>query len=590
MKLSKVYAEGCPFHNIEFKEGFNVVLGQISERIDRKKNTHNLGKSSLIIIIDFLLLKESIQLFKDLKDISKYVFFLEIQLNNSKFLIVKRAVNNQSKISFKLNNDRLEGFITNIWWDKENVPIKKAKQILNDYLCYDIAVGLSYRKTVSYFLRAQNDYADVFQLSKFKQGKDREWKPFLFELLGFDRELLLKKYEYDDKKKDLENLIKQFKNTFAINTDEGDKLKGAIEIKKGEKENIASKIDVFNFYFNDKEINRQLIENIDAQINILSTKRYSISYEIDKIENSLKSVLPQIDIDEIKSLYEEVKLFFPDNLINDYKKLEEFNKSISRERQKYLAERLIELKKEFKNIDKELQFQEKEKSKKLSVLKNYDSYEKFKYYQKELAQIDSDIARLEEKFANLNKVEEIEKQLKAIKNAIEEFKEKIKIEILSDNRFYKKIRKTFNEIISTILDVPAILSISQNDNGNIEFHTDIQNPNKIETTAEGYGTTYKKLLCMAFDLSILITYSQNSFYKFVFHDGVFEGLDDRIKINFINLIRDICREHNLQYILTVIDSDIPINEDEKKIAFYNEEIALTLHDRDATGRLFKQKF
>jgi uncharacterized protein YydD (DUF2326 family) len=44
----------------------------------------------------------------------------------------------------------------------------------------------TYRKSISYFLRTQHDFGDVFQLAKYNKGKHRDWKPFLFDLLGFD--------------------------------------------------------------------------------------------------------------------------------------------------------------------------------------------------------------------------------------------------------------------------------------------------------------------------------------------------------------------------------------------------------------------
>jgi hypothetical protein len=44
-----------------------------------------------------------------------------------------------------------------------------------------------------------------------------------------------------------------------------------------------------------------------------------------------------------------------------------------------------------------------------------------------------------------------------------------------------------------VLNVPAIISISQNRQGNVEFNANIQNPQSSEITAEDLGTTYRKL-------------------------------------------------------------------------------------------------
>ena len=58
MKLRKIYSNlNGQFHNIRFKDGLNVVLAQITDMSKTDKDTHNLGKTLLISVIDFLLLK-----------------------------------------------------------------------------------------------------------------------------------------------------------------------------------------------------------------------------------------------------------------------------------------------------------------------------------------------------------------------------------------------------------------------------------------------------------------------------------------------------------------------------------------------------
>ncbi|GAB4202027.1 MAG: hypothetical protein Fur0023_07350 [Bacteroidia bacterium] len=154
-------------------------------------------------------------------------------------------------------------------------------------------------------------------------------------------------------------------------------------------------------------------------------------------------------------------------------------------------------------------------------------------------------------------------------------------------RKHSNINKIFNSIIKEILDTNALISLILNNQGNIEFSADYQNPNDLIKTSEAQGTTYKKLLCVAFDLSLLINYSEKSFYRFVYHDGVLEGLDDRIKIRYINLVKNICNKYNIQYILTLIDSDLPKEENN---IISNEDICLELNDKDDTGKLFLNSF
>ncbi len=127
----------------------------------------------------------------------------------------------------------------------------------------------------------------------------------------------------------------------------------------------------------------------------------------------------------------------------------------------------------------------------------------------------------------------------------------------------------------------------QNGQGNIEFKVEVTKDNEVDITAEGKGNTYQKMLCISFDLAVLVAYHKNSFYRFVYHDGALEGLDNRKKINFISIVRRYCVENNLQYIFTSIEDDIP---PELRKTFTDKEICLTLNDSGDEGKLFEFSF
>jgi uncharacterized protein YydD (DUF2326 family) len=53
MKISRIYSNKN-FKNVKFNDGFNAIVAYIES--ENKEDTHNLGKTSLIRVIDFLLL------------------------------------------------------------------------------------------------------------------------------------------------------------------------------------------------------------------------------------------------------------------------------------------------------------------------------------------------------------------------------------------------------------------------------------------------------------------------------------------------------------------------------------------------------
>ena len=299
MKLVKIFSNKN-FINVSFNEQFNVVLATIHDRKD-KKDTHNLGKTSLIRVIDFLLLS-SFQRGKGLlgKEIFiGQIFYGEIKLNVGGYLVIRRSIDSPTKISFKKNDLPLPNFTPPKEWDDEDIPFKEAKEKLNEYLAFDVATNWGYRKSITYFLRTQNDYNDVFQLSKFK-GKHIDWKPFIFELLGFDGRLITTKLELEEEAEEQRKAIRLLEKEANVDIKEKDRILGLIDIKQKEKEDTEKTIDKFNFYTKDSSVTQEMIEKLDFEIQTLNTERYRISYDISKTEESLKKSLSDVNTTKLK--------------------------------------------------------------------------------------------------------------------------------------------------------------------------------------------------------------------------------------------------------------------------------------------------
>ena len=588
MKLSQLYANKR-FKNIIFNDGLNLVLAKVTRKLDLSKDSHNLGKTTLIAVIDFMLLKEVKEehIFKTYKEkFSGYVFFLEILLNSGEYLTIRRTVDTPTKISFKKTKVSAN-LLNEKTWDKSNIAFDKAEIALNEYLAFDILKQWQYRKSVTYFLRSQKDYNDVFQLSKFSKGKDIDWKPFMFDLLGFNGSLLTEKYELDNKIFEQKNFINKIKSQFAVDTQEVDKIKGAIDLKRAEQKELQNQIDNFNFYQQERKLNKELVEEVETQISELNSAEYNLEFDLDKTKQSFSQNIA-FDIDQLKRIYAEAEIFFPDNLVKNYKELEEFNKRITEERNKYLEEKIVTLTKQLREIRLSLLSYDEKRNHILSVLKDKDSFKKFKLYQIDLTKVEGEISRLDEKLKSIDKIAVLNEATNKLSENHETLVKEIHVQIsASDNTIYPEIRRVFHNIFKNILSAPAIIFMKQNAQGNIEFKVEVTKENEVEITAAGKGNTYQKMLCISFDLAVLVAYHKNSFYRFVYHDGALEGLDNRKKINFINLVKEYCVKFNLQYIFTAIEHDIP---PEMLKIFSEKEICLALNDSGESGKLFKFNF
>lgn len=592
MKLSKIYANNHKFKSIIFNDGFNVIYGNIDNETDQdtgKVQEHNIGKTSLVYLIDFLLLKEvkNNNFFgKHGKRFSDWVFFLEIELNDKEHLTICRAVNPNTKISFKKHFSKHQDYTNEVNWDYLNLSIntkdkeKNPKYILQtEYLQFDINTDFNYRNFLSYLLRTQNDYQDVFKLNKF-HGIDRDWKPPLFKLLGFDATILQTKYDLDFEVKSDKKFIKKLKE--QGDSDEIYKIKAAIEAKAVEKNELKKEIDNFNFYKKEKNINFDLVKNIENEISKLNKENYVLLHNIEQIQKSLDSEnIPPIQVDEIKKIFEEATIFFPDNLSKDYQDVLNFSQQITKERKKYLKEEFSELQREQKKIDVKLKELDKQRGESLSFLKEKDSFAKYKKYQEELIKIEGDIIVYQQKLEGAKTIENYQKSIEDTKNKIAGLTTSIKEEINKDNIDYQAIKEIFREIYKKTFEYTANLVVQQNKQGNIGFDTIVLNISK-NLTGKGDGYTSTKVLCASFVLAILIHYSTKSFFRFAYHDGILESWGDNHKIHFIELIRDYCSKYGIQYTISLIKSDLPDG-----FKLQSKEIIRTLSKED---ELFGDEF
>lgn len=592
MKLSKLYCNQA-FKNIIFNTeqgGLNAILAEVKDK-HLGKNQHNLGKTKLVELIDFLLLKEIKR--KDgywltkLSIFNNYEFYLEILLNDGKYLTIKRCVSNNTKISFKLEETSSSEFIFHVDWDYLDIPFDKAKEKLNEFIGVDFCEKNThdYRKIIGYSLRGQNDYdrqrQSIFQLAKFFNDKD--WKPTLFSLLGFDGNLLKSKYDAEEFIKNQKKIIKQQEKDFDLNNEERDDIVGKLQIKQQEKDELEKNLDVFNFYQEDKNIINELVVNIENNISELNSELYQVKYDIQKLEQSIKNKF-SFDLNKVKEVFHEVELYFPESLLKNYEQLVDFNKKITVERNQQIRTTLAEKHDEKQKIQDTLVELNNKKEKYAELIKDNTLFKKYKTYQKELIKIEAELIHFKYQLDAFdmidNKKREVEnKRNNELQNIVNNLK--LSLAKAIDNKIYMSIRGLFAEFVKEILQETGYISVNPNKNNNINFEC------KFSATAQDEGNSYYKLLCVAFDLAILTHYAKESYLKFVYHDDVFSQLDNRIKSNLIKVIQKVCLQYDIQYIFSAIEDDIP---NTPEFDFEKHEVILRLHDNDDTGKLFLRSF
>jgi uncharacterized protein YydD (DUF2326 family) len=594
MKLTGLYSNiSDKFERIDFASGLNVVLAEIRLPENKNKDTHNLGKTTLCRLLDYcFLLERSAEffLFKYEQKFKDFVFFLEIELEDGTYLTVRRGISESTKICFKRHAVADQDFnqLPDEQWDHLNVGFEKAKDILDGLLDWRFLKPWSFRKVIGYLLRAQDDFREVFQLRKF-QSKHLDWKPFLAHVLGFNGQLHDEHYKREEDLEQLKIEVESLRIDLGSFAEDQSKIEGILLLKRQEAEKKQRLLDAFDFRSQDKTRNKQIVDEIDVEIADLNAERYSLSQARKKVVASLSEDQILFDPEEATKLFGEAGVVFGGQIKKDYEQLIAFNRAITEERRQYLEEERTELDARIKKINADLNALGKKRSDALAVLTTNDIFAKYKKVSDELVLLKADITSLERQKDAVHKLQELRMKMRTLSDE----KRRLEVEIASDvdqqdsdeTSMFSSIRLYFSEIVEAVIGRKALLSVSINNLGHLDFSAEILDESGNSTGA-GSGSSYRKFLCVAFDLAVLRAHISDRFPRFIYHDGVFEALDERKKESLLEVLREYANL-GLQPIITLIDSDMPLSTSPQQAVFSEAEIIVRLHDVDQTGRLFK---
>ncbi|MCW8348991.1 DUF2326 domain-containing protein [Vibrio sp. ZSDZ65] len=497
-------------------------------------------------------------------------------------------MNKNTQLFFKKHSTKYQDyrFLEDSDWDYQKLTFDNAKLLLDSFLNLTSISPWDYRMAVSYALRKQDDFNDIFQLKKFSRGKDLSWKPYIGHILGFNADNLKSNYEL---KIDIEKVTAQLaelqKEIGLYQGDEEEMLRDALSLKHQDAEALQEQLNALNFDDSDTETVEELSENIDEEIEELNRVRYYLKSDLKKLRKVESKQPISFSTDKTKKLFTEAGILFGDQIKKSYDELVEFNKKITVERSKFVRLQTKELEQQIIDISSRLTELNTLKSKQVSFLTSTNALEKYKEVSSRLLLVSTEINLIERKLEISEQIKSKKSESRTLSNSKNDVIEKIRLDrdsvMQSDTSIYKSIKENFTTFVKLVLDKDGRISTEQNGEGNLVYHAGFVDGD-FNYTSESDGCSYKKILCIGYDLAVNLAYANKDFVRFIYHDGGLETLDTRKKLEFLNYARTIPELFGTQYILTLIDSDLP-----EGVEFTDDEIALTLHDNGDDGLLFK---
>jgi uncharacterized protein YydD (DUF2326 family) len=320
MQISRIYSNRpevfapIDFNCRETADLLNVVYGEVHHPKDQKKDSHNLGKTTLINLIEFLLLKGYAQeqfLFKNIERFKDFVFFIEIALNSGDFATIRRGPAEYNKIALKRHDERhldLSGAADDLW-DHVDRTNEEACTLLDGWLDLRILKPYDYRQAITYFLRTQAEYQDELQLAKFAFGKDRHWKPFVAHLFGFNEAPIERKYELDETIQRLKQKQADQQTTVQYTEEQQPELLARIGVLQQQANENEAAVDAFSFEPKERRIMRELVDTVEAEVAATNDQLYNIRFDIRQIDAALNHK-DKFDLDEVTDVFEEARACF----------------------------------------------------------------------------------------------------------------------------------------------------------------------------------------------------------------------------------------------------------------------------------------
>lgn len=528
--------------DIPFIRGLNLIIDETPETIDLKKTSNNIGKTTVIRLIDFCLGADPKNIYQDpefknrsneevknfLED-QEVLIVLTLEMDNKEIVIERNFMSHSKKI-LKINGENIQA---------QNFDFELKKQIFD----------FTEAKPTFKQIKAKNIRDDAERLSYTVKvlgsfGKDAEYEALYLFWLGVQ-------YESADRKRELlenQKLEQKIYDRIIVDGNES-KLNQFIEILNRQIKELELKKDNFNINESYKKDLKQL-DKIKSDLNTENSliSRLSLRRElIIESQQSLEKEKTNINVKELEELYSRANSLLP-NLQKSFEDTLQFHNQMVEEKVNYITQELPELTTKIRNLDtsiNNLLAAEKEFSDKL---RKAGAIEELQVIIDELNQLYENKGKYTEQLSKLEdstqKLSDIEEELSTIDDNIENLDANIQEKVrLFNIQFADISQKLYRETFA------LSASFEKQKRTNNKFYK-----LSVDSLNARAGTGKKKGEILAFDLAY-IKFADEQDIKclhFVLHDQM-ETVDNNQIITFLQEVSNA----NCQLITPVLRDKMP---------------------------------
>ena len=534
---------------IEFHKGLNLIVDD-TPTINTQLTGNNVGKTTVLKLIDFCLGGEASEIYTDFEDkksvyedVKNFLIEQEVLItliltedldsfNKSKQIIIERNFLPRSRAIRNINGEPI------LEKDFENklmsllIPNQKSEKP-------------TFRQIISHNIRYKDENINNTLKTLSKYTSDSEYETLYLFLLGCNFNNGAKRQAILTKLKQEEN----YKNRLEKNQSK-ESYEIALTILDDEILELDNKKKTFNINENfEKDLDK--LNKIKYRINKISSEVIKLSIRKDLIEEAKENIensTTNIDLKQLKSLYDEAKLNVS-GIQKTFEDLVNYHNTMIVEKLKFITEDLPSLNEKIKleNIElNKLLEEEKTMSKKIAKSASFEELEKT------ITNINEKY-RLKGEYENtISYINEVEENIKRLKNELSnidnylfsnEFKELLKLQI-------KKFNKFFSTVSNELYGESYVLGFSEETNKKNQTIYKFSSFNLNISSGKKQG----EILC--FDLAYILFADSEKIpcLHFLLNDKK-ELMHD----NQLLKVADFVKKNNIQLIISILKDKLPEN-------------------------------
>ncbi|CAD7288293.1 hypothetical protein LMG7974_00916 [Campylobacter majalis] len=559
MTLLSLICDNPRFKTLNFNKDLNIVVGKQLNQ-EQKDTVNGIGKSLSLEMLHYMLnasISQKMQEF--LKDYG--TFKLSFVHDNNGYVIEKNFKDNKWVINDKNYN-------------KTNYANELNKIFSNTINSNKI----SFRQVFNCFAR-RSGYYDYLRQQNMDKNDYGQRLVNLF-LLGID----IKLQEENHKLKEALNSLKTAKK--ELENYEKQVPKKNIKDIEDEIQRIQENLNQFvvaKNYSELKERANRLTENLNNIRNEIYKLQRSMAL---KKANLATSENINIDIEEIKKIYDEAKIFFEDKILKRLDEAQNFHNQLAKSRKDRISVEIDEIRQELKRLEDNMEDIGNQRDQLLKDLKNSGALEERDALKDRILTLEKEKKDLEIYSATLENFQKdktnIDYKIAEIKkNAVKYMEDdKLKLDTI-ENKFRDIVKKFYN-------NNGGSLKITMTNDAKNLFNIDAEIPKDGSFSIGNVKTFCYDILLYMLNPDIL---------GFLAHDGeLFSEMDKRQKATIFKIILDQVKSGNLQYFVNIGDAsfneilndDTGILSDEDK-KLIESKVILQISEDPHTW-LFGQKF